>query len=88
MSHDRIRLGFDAVADTSLASERLGSLPDVVDVIATGHGLDLSVTDSQRALAAVMSAVGEVGTRVLSVEVVEPDLEDVFLHLTGRALRN
>jgi hypothetical protein len=32
--------------------------------------------------------VNDVGARVLSVEVVEPDLEAVFMHLTGRALRN
>jgi hypothetical protein len=29
-----------------------------------------------------------VGVAVTSVEVVEPDLEAVFLHLTGKALRD
>jgi ABC-2 type transport system ATP-binding protein len=29
-----------------------------------------------------------VGVRILSVEIQEPNLEAVFLHLTGRALRD
>jgi len=39
-------------------------------------------------LAALLAAVAARGATVTGVEVREPDLEDVFLHLTGRALRH
>ncbi len=39
-------------------------------------------------LPAILTAVAAAGVTVRSVEVAEPDLEAVFLHLTGRALRD
>jgi ABC-2 type transport system ATP-binding protein len=42
----------------------------------------------RRALPALLQACNEMGLDVLSVAVREPDLEAVFLHLTGRALRD
>jgi ABC-2 type transport system ATP-binding protein len=41
----------------------------------------------RRALPAVIALANEAGLEIHSVEVREPDLEAVFLHLTGRALR-
>ncbi|MEX0835157.1 MAG: DUF4162 domain-containing protein, partial [Nitriliruptor sp.] len=40
------------------------------------------------ALPTLLGAVAASGATVTGVEVREPDLEDVFLHLTGRALRD
>jgi ABC-2 type transport system ATP-binding protein len=42
----------------------------------------------RRALPHVIQLAEDVGVDILSVEVREPDLEAVFLHLTGRALRD
>ena len=39
-------------------------------------------------LVAVVEAAEHLGVPVGSIEVVEPDLEAVFLHLTGKALRD
>ncbi|MEX2554809.1 MAG: ABC transporter ATP-binding protein [Actinomycetota bacterium] len=39
-------------------------------------------------LPALLAAVTQAGADVSGVEVREPDLEDVFLHLTGKALRD
>ena len=39
-------------------------------------------------LPAILTDVAAAGVTVRSVEVAEPDLEAVFLHLTGRALRD
>jgi ABC-2 type transport system ATP-binding protein len=36
----------------------------------------------------LLQALSTDGTTVRSVEVIEPDLEAVFLHLTGKALRD
>ncbi len=83
---DRVRLGLDS--GQAEAADRLLALPEVDSVVSSDHRLDLGLTDSQRALPAILSAAEAAGARVQSVEVVEPDLEAVFLHLTGRALRN
>jgi ABC-2 type transport system ATP-binding protein len=42
----------------------------------------------RKALPQVIQLANEAAVDVLSVEVREPDLEAVFLHLTGRALRD
>ena len=37
---------------------------------------------------ACSKAAGKAGARITSVDIQEPNLEAVFLHLTGRALRD
>lgn len=46
------------------------------------------VDDAAAALPRLLEAVGTGGRRVAGVEIEEPNLEAVFLHLTGRALRD
>ena len=46
------------------------------------------VDDSNRVLPRLFEAAAHAGARILSVDIQEPDLEAVFLHLTGRALRD
>jgi ABC-2 type transport system ATP-binding protein len=42
----------------------------------------------RKALPQLIQIANEAGLEIMSVEVREPDLEAVFLHLTGRALRD
>ena len=44
--------------------------------------------DSNRVLPRLFESAGEVGARITAVDIKEPNLESVFLHLTGRALRD
>lgn len=44
--------------------------------------------DAASRLPSLLATVTDVGVDVVGVEVREPDLEDVFLHVTGRALRD
>lgn len=44
--------------------------------------------DANDSLADVVSRMDKAGAKVLSLKVEEPNLEAVFLHLTGRALRD
>lgn len=46
------------------------------------------VDDSNRVLPRLFEAAAHAGARILSVDIQEPNLETVFLHLTGRALRD
>ena len=84
--HDHVRLSLDG--DQQTAANKLERLPGVHSIAATDHALDLSLSEAHRNLPSILAAANDAGARVLSVEVVEPDLEVVFMHLTGRALRN
>lgn len=48
----------------------------------------LLVEDSNLILPRLFDAANELGVRINSVEIMEPNLESVFLHLTGRTLRD
>jgi ABC-2 type transport system ATP-binding protein len=48
----------------------------------------LLVEDSNLILPRLFDAANEIGVRITSVEIQEPNLEAVFLHLTGRTLRD
>lgn len=50
--------------------------------------VELLVDEPGRALGPIVEAAGRCGVTMLSVNVVEPDLETVFLDLTGKALRD
>jgi len=50
--------------------------------------LTLLVDDSNRVLPRLFESAVRLCVRITSVEIHEPNLEAVFLHLTGRALRD
>jgi ABC-2 type transport system ATP-binding protein len=59
-----------------------------VDAAAVADGqVHLIADDGRRVLPAVFEAAERAGVQVNSVEVIEADLEAVFMHLTGTALR-
>ena len=60
-----------------------------VHQVSAGDGtLTLLVEDSNVVLPRLFEAAVRLGVRINSVEIHEPNLEAVFLHLTGRALRD
>ncbi len=62
---------------------------DGVESVSSENGvLHILVTDSNQILPGVFEAAAAVGVRINSVDIQEPNLEAVFLHLTGRALRD
>ncbi len=82
---DRVQLG--ATGDLAGAAEAARVVEGVDEASVHEGGLSLIVHDGRRILARILEAVAP-HAGVSSVEVVEPDLEAVFLHLTGRALRD
>lgn len=83
-SHVRIE-AIGALDDFATA---VTALPMVQAATAADGVVDVSVTDGRRSIAALVEAAERSGVEVGAIEVVEPDLEAVFLHLTGKALRD
>lgn len=83
---DRIDLQINAAADRVLESWRRAA--GVHKVTADNGTLTLLVNDSNLVLPELFQLAADAGVRITSVDIQEPNLEAVFLHLTGRALRN
>jgi ABC-2 type transport system ATP-binding protein len=83
----RIDLTMNVEAERVLAPWR-----EVEGVSRVSPGVDGLVTvlvdDSNRVLPRLFEAGTGVGARITGVDIQEPNLEAVFLHLTGRALRD
>jgi ABC-2 type transport system ATP-binding protein len=82
----RIDLGLNAGAEKVLDAWR--STEGVSQINATDGKITALVDDSNRILPRLFDAASRAGVRITSVDIQEPNLETVFLHLTGRALRD
>jgi ABC-2 type transport system ATP-binding protein len=71
-----------AIPESALASLNPAHPPTLRD-----GQLTVEVTDTQRALAALLEATGTAGAEIDNLTVEQANLEDVFLHLTGHHLR-
>jgi len=75
-------------------SQKLQDLPGVEQLAARHLGTDslwevsLQAEDGRAVLPGVIERLGGNGSRIMNLTVSEPSLEDVFLHLTGKALRD
>jgi ABC-2 type transport system ATP-binding protein len=84
--HDRIRLA--ATGNLAAAGRALRELPTVRQVTVGAAAIDLLDEDASTALPRILAAATAAGAVIQSVNVAEPDLEAVFLHLTGKRLRD
>ena len=84
--HDRIRL--QATGPCEAGVEALASMAAVQEAGVRDGGIEMLVDNADHWLAEILAKVGGAGVTVTSVDVDEPNLESVFLHLTGRALRD
>jgi ABC-2 type transport system ATP-binding protein len=66
---------------------RLAELPDCALTERDGE-VELECNDVKGTLLRLVAALNEAGAELLSLATEEPNLERVFLHLTGRALRD
>jgi ABC-2 type transport system ATP-binding protein len=82
------RINLHGSGNTAAAAEALRRLPGVRQVDGGSSGLLLTVRNGPGLLAPIVAEAGEAGMALSSVEIVRPDLESVFLHLTGKALRD
>ena len=83
---DRIELTINAESERVLAGWQ--ATQGVHEVSTEDGKVTLLVDDSNFVLPRLFEAAVGAGVRITAVEVQEPNLEAVFLHLTGRALRD
>lgn len=95
-THDELikMVGEQTRIDLTLNTEGERILPvwQKVEGVAKIDSLDGKVTalvdDSNRVLPRLFDSAAKANVRITSVDIQEPNLETVFLHLTGRALRD
>lgn len=86
---DRLSLAFVVPpADPGPVLLACQALPGVEQAHMDEGRLSLLAQDGAEALPALFEALSRLDLRLQSVEIHEPNLETVFLHLTGRALRD
>jgi ABC-2 type transport system ATP-binding protein len=82
----RIDITLNAEAEKVLSAWR--ETQGVTGIDATDGKVTALVDDSNRVLPRLFDAASKINVRITSVDIQEPNLETVFLHLTGRALRD
>ncbi len=68
--------------------DRLGNLPDVRWKQTDRQTLELECADVKGTLLRVVALLNDLNLELINLETHEPNLEGVFLHLTGRGLRD
>ena len=83
---DRIRLDYRGLPEG--LAQAWTAVPGVEQVSAEDGAFTILAHDGHQVLPRLFEAAGAQAARISSVEIQQPDLEAVFLHLTGRALRD
>jgi ABC-2 type transport system ATP-binding protein len=68
--------------------ERVGGRDQIQVLRAEGDLLDFNLPDASAALPGILAALDQTGAALTGIEVRRPTLDDVFLSLTGRELRD
>ncbi len=79
--------GEDDRAIAALAAAVRG-IPAVLRADVADHAVAVIAPEAEEILAPAITAANQLGVKIRSVDIQEPNLEAVFLHLTGRALRD
>lgn len=88
MVGEKDRVAMTASGNLHEAAEALLGIDGVTDASASDHRIDVLATDASSILPQLLATVTSSGGTITGVEVEEPNLEAVFLHLTGKALRD
>ena len=83
---DRVTLA--ATGELTAAVDAVRALSGVHEATTRDGGLDVLIDGAAERLPQLLELVARAGVSIRSVEVIEPDLEAVFLKLTGKALRD
>jgi linearmycin/streptolysin S transport system ATP-binding protein len=81
-------LHIDEGEDPERLAAALRTIEGVRKADVTDHTVTAIVLEAEEALAPAVTKANELGVKIRSVDMQEPNLEALFLHLTGRALRD
>ena len=84
----RIEVGFEPAQNPAYAEPVALKVPGVSRALVLDERLHVFANDGAGIVPGLLRALLDASLGPASVRVVEPDLEQVFLHLTGRALRD
>ena len=84
---DRLTFGYDTPAEVEAAAAVLRHQPALLDARVVGTALQLYVDTGEEALPTAMRLLGRAHAAPRTVRLSRPTLDDVFLKLTGRTLR-
>ena len=86
---ERTRIDLALDRNAHLLAEQWRTLPGVASVSEDeGKPLSLLVDDANTVMPQLFESARTAGARIMQIDLAEPNLEMVFLHLTGRALRD
>ena len=86
--NETLRLHTGENVDVQPLLAALQELPEVIHVSSSDNIVVLIVPEADDALPPVLGKADRLGYKIRSVDIQEPNLEAVFLKLTGRALRD
>ncbi len=84
---DRMRLGLGSPDDAATAAARVRAAHRDAHVAVAGDRVAVEMVGATHAVPALLADLAAHGVPVRSAEVSRPTLDDVFLNLTGRSLR-
>jgi ABC-2 type transport system ATP-binding protein len=85
---EQTRIDLTVNVESGKIADAWRSIPGVERVTAEDGQIDVLVDDSNLVLPRLFEVAAHYSARITSVDIREPNLEAVFLHLTGRALRD
>jgi ABC-2 type transport system ATP-binding protein len=84
----RDRITIAATGDLSQATRVAGAVQGVFEASQSDQGLEVLADEASSLLPELLSRIADGGAVITGVDVVEPNLEAVFLQVTGKALRD
>jgi ABC-2 type transport system ATP-binding protein len=84
---ERDRIDLSTSGDLGALAAKVRAVEGVEDAAVSDGAVHVVAANGRKILPAILQAAEGAGMDIDSVQVVEPDLEAVFLHLTGTALR-
>jgi ABC-2 type transport system ATP-binding protein len=86
--NDKLILHIDESQNGAALAAAVRAVPGVLRADVTDHTVAVIAPQAEEILVPVITQANALGMKIRSVDIQEPDLEAVFLSLTGRALRD
>ncbi len=86
-SYETLVLHTEESQDAAQLASAIEAVPGIIQSTVTDHQVSVVTRSAKDILAGVVDRAGQAGMRIRSIDMQEPNLESVFLQMTGRALR-